>query len=247
MIMRYSRQNGFTLIEIAVVLVIVAVLLGSFIGTFSDRIDTSQRDRTKTELAEIKNVLQAYAFTRGGPAYLPCPDISAPPDGLEDRTGNTCDAAVGAIGVLPWRDLGLGESDPWGNRYQYWVSNNYSNTAGFTLSSSDTGAGNAGILTRRNNAAVPILTNAVAVVFSRGKNSLGAISVEDVVQPAIPAPGGTYDDENENNDANSVFMSRPPTDVGVAAAGGVFDDMLIWINSYELKAKMIEAGITLPP
>jgi prepilin-type N-terminal cleavage/methylation domain-containing protein len=238
-----SRQSGFTLIEIAVVLVIIGMLVGSFIGTFSTRIDTAQRDKTFTELQEAKKILLAYAFTRGAVAYLPCPDITIPPDGLEDRTAGVCDAA-GATGTLPWRDLGLGEADVWGNRYRYWVSGAYAVNTGFALSTGDT-AGSASIETRRNNANVNIVSNAVAVVFSHGKNALGSTSVEGVAQPAIPATG--YDDENENVDADVSFVSRAPTESGAAASGGVFDDILVWINSYELKAKMIEAGINLPP
>lgn len=240
-----TRQTGFTLIEIAVVLVIVGVLVGSFIGTLSSRIDTTQRDSTYTELQEIKKVLLAYAFSRGAVAYLPCPDVSVPPDGVEDRTdGVNCDAA-GAIGTLPWRDLGLAEADVWGSYYRYWVSDNYAVNTGFALTTVDVGGGNATIQTRRNDASVTIVSNAAAVVFSHGKNSFGATSMEGVVQPAIPAAG--YDDENENTDADLTFVSRAPTDAGAAAAGGVFDDILIWVNSYELKAKMIEVGITLPP
>lgn len=244
MAVNQSHQSGFTLVEIAIVLVIIGMLAGSFIGTLSNRIDTTQRDNTHTELEEIKRVLFAYAFSRGGVAFLPCPDITVPPDGQEDRTGAACDAA-GAIGTLPWRDLGLGEADVWGNRYRYWVSDNYAINTGFALSTVDTGADSATIETRRNNNNVSIVTNAVAIVFSHGKNSLGATSIEGVAQPAVPAMG--YDDENENIDADTIFISRPGADVGVTAAGGVFDDILIWINSYELKAKMVEAGITLPP
>lgn len=241
-----SRQNGFTLIEIAVVLVIVGLLVGSFVGTLSSRIDTTHRDNTYSELEDIRRVLFAYAFTRGGAAFMPCPDITVPPDGLEDRTGATCDAA-GLTGSLPWIDLGLGEADVWGNRYRYWVSDNYATNTGFALSTADTGTGNATIQTRRNDNNVNIAVNAVAVVFSHGKNSFGSTSMEGVTQPAVPALGNGYDDENENIDADAIFMRRPPADIGVASTGGVFDDILIWINSYELKAKMVEVGITLPP
>ena len=41
-------------------------------------------------------------------------------------------------------------------------------------------------------------------------------------------------------------MSRTPTEEGAAATGGIFDDILVWINSYELKAKMVDVGV-LPP
>jgi hypothetical protein len=63
-----------------------------------------------------------------------------------------------------------------------------------------------------------------------------------VILPAIPA-ANIDEAENTNNDIN--FVSRPATDVDAATAGGEFDDILIWISEYELKAKMVEAG-TLP-
>ena len=55
-----SKLNaGFTLVEIAVVLVIVGLLVGSFIGTFADRIETTRRYNTQAELNEIKKLLIA--------------------------------------------------------------------------------------------------------------------------------------------------------------------------------------------
>lgn len=233
-------NSGFTLIEVAVVLVIVGLLVGSFIGTFTSRIDTSRRDATKNNLDEIKQVLMAYTFTQS-PLFLPCPDMDVPPNGLGDSTAGVCDAA-GAVGTLPWIDLGMGTEDAWGNRYSYWVDPAYSDrNIGFDISTP--AAISAQVNTRINNNAAAMTANAVAVIFSRGKNGLGGISVEGVNRPAIPALGNGHDDEIENADANSVFMSRFNTDEGVTAAGGAFDDVLIWINDYELKAKMVEAGV----
>lgn len=241
-----SKQYGFTLVEIAVVLVIVGLLVGSFIGTFSKRIDTTRRDNTKKELLEIKQVLMAYAFSQGGTPYLPCPDTDIPPNGDENReVAGNCTAA-GAVGTLPWMTIGLGSVDAWGTQYRYWVSDNYSIDTGFVLSSPDSGAGNAAIETRWGNLNKVIATNAVAVIFSHGKNSLGGISDDGGNRAPIPAVGNGYDDENENMDADFFFMSRLPTDEGAATIGGVFDDILVWINSYELKAKMVDVGV-LPP
>jgi len=241
MAIRRNKQTGFTLVEIAVVLVIVGLLVGSFIGTFSDRIDATRRDKTITDLEEIKQVLIAHAFSQANP-YLPCPDIDVPPDGFEDRTAGICDAA-GAVGILPWRNLGMGHEDAWGARYSYWVSANYSVDTGFLLTSPDAAAGNAAIETRVGNAALNIVQNAVAVVFSHGKNSLGGVSIEGVNRPAIPALGNGHDDEIENVDADFTFMSRSPSEEGSLAVGGVFDDIVVWINSYELKAKMVKTGV----
>ena len=41
------------------ILVIIGFLVGSFIGTFADRIDTTRRDNTKKELDDIKTGFRA--------------------------------------------------------------------------------------------------------------------------------------------------------------------------------------------
>jgi len=236
---RNINEKGFTLVEIAVVLVIVGLLVGSFIGTFAERIETTRRDNTVSELDEVKQVLMAYGYTNS-PVYLPCPDTDVPPDGIENRdAGGNC-TAVTAVGTLPWVSLGLAQSDAWNNRYSYWVNPDFSRDTGFDLTTGDINS--AQINTRINNLAVALAPNAVAVVFSRGENGLGGISIEGVNRQAIPALGNGHDDEIENVDANSIFMYRFKTEEGVAAAGGAFDDILMWINSYELKAKMVETG-----
>jgi prepilin-type N-terminal cleavage/methylation domain-containing protein len=238
---RITRQSGFTLIEIAVVLVIVGLLVGSFINTFSERIETTRISETDAELADIKDALIAFAFTRGGAPYLPCPDVTAPPDGAEDRDGfGNCSAGVN-VGVLPWRTLGFARADAWSTQYSYWVNNDFAVNTGFTLAT-DNVANYSTIRTRVNDVLTDVSQNAVAVVFSHGKNGLGGISSENVNRPALPAPGNGFDDEIENQDANRIFISRYRTDEGVATAGGAFDDIVVWINAFELKARMIEAG-----
>ena len=236
------RQSGFTLIEIAVVLVIVGRLVGSFINTFSERIETTRISETENELAEIRDALVAYAYTTGGAPFLPCPDTNVPPDGLENRDGfGNCTAGVN-VGVLPWRTLGFARQDAWSTQYSYWVNNNYAVNTGFTLAT-DNAAGSSTIRTRVNDVLTDISQNAVAVVFSHGKNGLGGISSDNVNRPALPAPGNGFDDEIENQDANNIFIARYRTDEGVATAGGAFDDIVVWINAFQLKARMIQAGV----
>jgi len=38
-------------------------------------------------------------------------------------------------------------------------------------------------------------------------------------------------------------VSRPPSDVGASTPGGEFDDIVFWISDYEIKARMVEAGM----
>lgn len=249
-------QNGFTLIELAIVLVIIAVLIGSFISTLAIRIETTQIEKTKDELEEIKQALIGYAFTNG---YLPCPDCLAIigcnaagfRDGVEDRGGvaaaDSCSTG-NDVGSVPWVTLGLGQGDSWNTHYRYWVDNTYAidNTvtpnSSFTLSS----ANGAGLIQEPDYVVDPtggtlddMADNIVAVIYSHGKNAYGGLSVEGVILPGIPVANV---DEIENTDPNTTFVSRPPTTEEAATAGGEFDDILIWLTEFELKAKMVEAG-----
>lgn len=236
---RRHKQSGFTLIEMAVVLVIVGLLLGSFIGTFVSRVDATRRDNTKKELEEIKRVIIAYAYNQGAVVYLPCPDTSDPPDGLEDRLAGVCSPG-GIMGTVPWQTLGLGREDAWATHYRYWVNEAYATALGFDLTADDTNASNATIRTRVNDVNTVMVQNAVAVIFSHGKNTLGGIGVNGIDRPDVPVAGS--DDENENDNGGQVYVARPPSETGSGSAGGVFDDIVVWINSYEVKAKLVDAG-----
>jgi prepilin-type N-terminal cleavage/methylation domain-containing protein len=236
-----TRSGGFTLIELAIVLVIIGVLVGSFIGTIGSRIDTTRRAETVAALDEIKQAILGYAYSSPpGQASLPCPDCEVActggiaNDGREDRDGSkNCSLSYGN---LPWVTLGLGRSDVWNTRYGYWVDTTFSNQApAFGLT--DTGSGR--ILTR-----VPAIrtlaNNVVMVVFTHGKNTYGGTTADGNATPAIPA--GNVD-EAENADGDNTFISREPTLAGASSVGGEFDDIVIWLPEYELKAKMVDVGL----
>lgn len=258
--MLIKKQSGFTLIEIAVVLVIIGLFMGSFIGTFASRIDTTRRAETVDEMEVIKQALYGYAVS-DAVAHLPCPDCRtaacvsggiAANDGLEDRNGAVCDVDVAdvdvtagtiPIGNLPWRTLGLGYADAWDNRYSYWASSSVTDsTANLQL---DGAMDTATINTRTGTNLTEVSDKAVAIIMSHGKNGFSAVSTQGGIQANPPAANI---DELGNLDDDLNFVSRPKTDEGVAAAIGAFDDLFVWISEYELKARMIEAGkLPVPP
>ena len=240
----FQRQDGFTLIELAIVLVIIGVLIGSFLGTLGARIDTTRRAEAVDDLELIKKAILGYAMSSGGP-YLPCPctsdcdiDSDSPPNpvGLENRTGGAC---TGSRGFLPWATLGLKPSDSWNTLYGYWVDPAFSNS-GSAFGVANTGGGE--IRTRSpDGTTTPLVAdNVVAVVFTHGKNAYGGLSVDGIARPAAPAANV---DELENTDTNDTFISRPPSPAGATTAGGEFDDIVLWISDYEIKARMVEAGV----
>jgi prepilin-type N-terminal cleavage/methylation domain-containing protein len=247
----YRKQNGFTLIELAIVLVIVGVLIGSFIGTLGARIDTTRRAEAKADLEVIKTALLGYAFSSGGP-YLPCPcttdcALDAAKPGLENREDNGSCTAGAAVGYLPWGTLGLKPADSWNTLYRYWVDLGFSDDgsdAGSVIDLADTGSGQVRTRGPDGTTTPLVASNVVAVVFTQGKNAFGGLSVDG--KPRLAIPVGNVDEMN-NSDANSEFISRPPTDVGASTPGGEFDDIVFWISDYEIKARLVEAGVLPPP
>jgi len=104
----------------------------------------------------------------------------------------------------------------------------------------DTGSGEVQTRNPDGSATPRVANNLVAIVYTHGKNAFGGMSVDGLARPAVPAANV---DEAENTDINSIFIMRPPTEAGATTAGGEFDDIVFWISDFELKARMVEAGL----
>lgn len=119
-------KNGFSLVEMAMVLLILSLLLGSLLPTFSVQREAQYRQQAKEKLEEIKEALLGYAIVYG---ELPCPTIPNN-DGKEKRIGGGGTACKEQHGFVPAVTLGLSGVfndddlliDPWGNPYRYSVS-----------------------------------------------------------------------------------------------------------------------------
>ena len=64
-----QRQAGFTLIEMAMVLMIVALLLGGLLPTISSQAEQRHENDTRKQLDEIQQALIGFAIING---RLPC-------------------------------------------------------------------------------------------------------------------------------------------------------------------------------
>ena len=102
------RQRGFTLLEMAVVLVIVGLLLGGLLNSLGALQAHQREEQTRHDLEEIREALITFAVVN---KRLPCPAAPATADtvvgaGLE-RVPTVAGCTGGASGVLPWATLGL--------------------------------------------------------------------------------------------------------------------------------------------
>lgn len=240
--------RGFSLIEMAFVLVIITLLLGGLLVPFATQVEQRRIAETNKALEEMKEALIGYALSHSSVAtpnqpYLPCPDING--DGTEDRAASgSCTLSEGEY---PWVTLGTTPSDAWGNRFHYRVSTGFSNSqTGFGLS--PTG----GDITICNKA-VPgppascpssnrVATTIPALVLSYGKNGYSALNGNT---PASATPlrnpsSAASNDELANIDGDAIFVSRVITASGTPATE--FDDIVIWLSPNVLYNRMVAAG-----
>jgi len=165
-------DSGFTLVELAITLVIIALILVLFIGASSGFISSKRNEVTSLKLKAIENAIALFVAQN---KRLPCPadgSISSGTafSGMEQRDGATGDCLpIGTPqinGVVPALTLGLSEADVldgWNNRITYRVYSNgngsLTRTDGMDLSWCDP-AGTAGVALGANQLCNPACTSA---------------------------------------------------------------------------------------
>jgi len=227
--------NGFTLVEMAIVMLIVGLLLGGLLAPLSAQIDQQRNIETQKLLAEIKEALIGFAVANG---RLPCPAISAA-SGAEKTDCTTL--AADRQGYIPWAALGVAKLDSWGHIFSYSVTPAYATAGGIVLSPATTR--DITIRTRDATGIAANLSNAgdiPVVILSHGQNGYGSTDGGGVAQAVAPA---TNIDETSNATSGTSFYSRTPTPVGYSQAnGGEFDDIVVWISPNILFSRMVAAG-----
>jgi len=233
-----SAGRGFSLIELSIVLLIVALLMGGAMMTLSAQMEQRSFEETQRRLDAARDALLAFAIING---RLPCP--AAPgATGDESPAGGACTNWYN--GFLPARSIGFQPTDAQGygldsysNRIRYATSNGVVAVAGPTASCNNanhfTNAGNLrlnGVSCRPSDldicttaacAARVVSQNTVAfTVFSTGKN--GALA---------PNPG----DEAENTDNDARFVLRPPSPD--------YDDITVIVPAGVVHSRLLAAGV----
>lgn len=243
------RDAGFSLAELAVVLVIVALLTGGLVVSLGAQRELQQIQETRAILATAREALLGFAAVNG---RLPCP--AAPPASppLSTDRGTESPPGGGACtnpynGFLPAADLGISPADPqgfaldgWNQRIRYAITTSDSNafttangikTAWPSLSPDiqvcATVTGKTDLAPSSNcatTARLVSLPGAVGVAFSTGKNAVGVIGI-----PSDP-------DELQNWQAtpDRLFVSQTQTNT--------FDDIMLWISPHILYSRLLSAG-----
>jgi len=262
-----AKQRGFTLAEVAVVVLIVGLLLGGLLGTYSTQIELGRISETRRTLETARDALIGFAVANG---RLPCPATVNPPhpttsNGAEVPAGGNCAVSAGSemqgVGFVPAATLGLTPVDSqgylidsWGGRIRYAVTNDSGN---FTFTTQ--GQIRAQLLDL--NAATPpatllrvcsTSTNMTGTGFGTAAcaagppttaltNSAVAVIFSTGKNGAPGGTGGTGADESKNLDNDRVFISHDLAPAG--ATGGEFDDVIIWLSPSILYNRILSGGL----
>jgi len=247
-ITKRHRTAGFTLVEMAVVLLIMALLLGGLLPTLSSRVEQQRLSDVRKQLDEIEQAVIGFALING---RLPCP-ASSSSNGMESFAsgGNATNGNCSNFdnGYAPAATLGLVTADgyavdPWNNRIRYALTKSNSNAFTSINGMSTTGmsslapdllvcstATGISATSCASGAALTASPGVPLVIYSTGKNgSYGGTGTDEAANP----------NPNSNNN-DRVFVSHPPT--ASSAANGEFDDIVIWLSPNILLGKMVAAG-----
>lgn len=256
-----NTQRGFTLIELAIVLVIVTILIGGLAVPLSTQIQARRVAETRADMRAIHDALIGYAMSHttmvdldgDGTAetvrhFLPCPDDGTGAQPGDEGTRNAASRRCNSVrGTLPWRTLGVDDADAWGQRYTYAVTPAFADDDnGFISTPTPTAipATVATVGTLRVHVSGACsgagVANAVAVVVvSHGPNGRGAQNKSGGVPLAATA---LPSDERHNLPAPSAVAPCTNTDFVSHAPDANFDDIVTWLSPNTLFSRVCPGG-----
>lgn len=257
------HHQGFTLIELAIVLFIIALLLGGLLVPLTAQIDQQRTKETQKTLSDIKEALIGFAIGQG---RLPCPATitsngqesfctNAPPAACTPTTlyqaHGTCSNPFD--GLVPAATLSLTPINAQGLLLDGW-----SNPIHYAVSNASIGIPNA--LTAQNGIKTATINSISTSNLLYVCSSSGGISTTTCGAPTPPtiqltnnAPalvfslgkngnvGTLGQDEKANTTvADQVFVSHDQSTGG--AGNEDFDDMVVWLSTSILVNRMVAAG-----
>jgi type II secretory pathway pseudopilin PulG len=258
------RARGFSLVELAIAVFIMALLVGGLMMPLQSQVEGRKIDETQRILDQARESLLGFVAANG---YFPCPaDTGSGAEAIGFNhavaAATTCPATVTGTnvyaGFLPAVALGFAPVDgngyaldAWGlqqNRVRYAVANATINgvTQPFTRIN--------GMKSATMGSILAVLPTTLLNVCHTGANAtcatadmLSSNTIAVIWSLGANAPsGGTAPHEDKNARAALTSYTRLYVQAERSSvAGNIFDDQLTWISPPMLFNRLIAAG-TLP-
>lgn len=262
--------RGFSLVELAVVIAIVAFLMGGLMYTLSAQTEQRNFEETRRRLEQARELILAFAITRG---RLPCPARSAatssPSTVAGEEVVTTATGCIGdsvtdyyggsgpsvTLGLLPARSIGYQQVDAagfavdaWGNRLRYAVANLITNCSGSSTTPHFVNTVNLktnGISCQPND--LIVCRSATGITSTTCGAATNQIMTQGLVVAIIFSLGKNGAgaaggiDEAANLNGDRVFVYHTPSPS--TATNGEFDDQFLWITTGEFYGRLVAAGL----
>jgi prepilin-type N-terminal cleavage/methylation domain-containing protein len=206
--LKLSGEKGFTLIEIAIVMVIIGLLAGGGVSLMSMLSERRIRNESVAYLDEAKNAVINYAKING---RLPLADTDN--NGLEDSSASP--------GTLPYLTLGMKPRDANSRFIRYALNTNLDTNRDTSCSALRTGLAGSPLVVDSDGSATAFPVAAVLV-------SAGQKDADNDGNALDRITAGTYRGNNTTGTPN--YLRHPPT--------STFDDLVVYISGYSIYGEM---------
>lgn len=239
----YKKPQGFTLIEIAIALVILGVLLGALLEPFGASYSQQKRNSTEQLLRHTKQALIGFAVKN---QRLPCPATESS-NGAEDYLGTVGDSnCASGYGFVPAQTLGLDGAvdsegrllDAWNRPIRYAVS---AGEASEGANQDRVFVTTGGMRQARMENLEPQLSVRTADSVCRTTKARATQLPVVLVSQGEQEHDTVYERQNREpsqSDYGEVFVAWEFSQNPQCA----YDDLVVWLSENVLYKNMIEAG-----
>lgn len=209
------QQNAFTLLEVAIAIMIVGLLMGTFMSYYNTDRSARADMYTKQRMDRVMNVIANFVIMNN---RMPCP---ADPGQPENQRGNEKGGCSGNVekGILPFRTLGISDNDAkdgYGHYMTYVMAGGLSTSSGTgaTDSNSKFCTSSPPALLQIRNGAATVSSDVAVALISHGPGGAGGYNIFSN-SPSNPIEGfmGTNEANNAVNQTSSNIWIGPYNNV----------------------------------